>query len=333
MTETRTTAEQGQGKVRVGLVGAGAHMLDSLYPALLSLDGVAVCAVTDLAQARAAALAGQITSAEPFTDIGAMISKTAPDLLVAACPPEGHEAVLWEGLAHGVPTFVEKPPARSLASLEELSDGIRVKDLRTGVGMNFRFTTAYRTLRSLLDSGAHGRPVSVSVTHVANKPRTPLWDCDLLWSVLFAQSVHPINLVLDLIGDVERIESVEHRNGSRMCLATHLRSGDGVLGEAVVATGAQRFHFSIRAVTDLGAVISSTDLMDVVLRPAGTGDQGAMVVWNASPLDRGHKRSGYAGELGAFCQTVRSGEAFSADVPSLIPTYAVLAEMGKGSGS
>jgi phthalate 4,5-cis-dihydrodiol dehydrogenase len=317
-------------QVRIGLVGAGAQMLDCLYPALLSVEDVTICGVCDVVQDRAVSLAGHISTAESFSEIGKMVSQTAPDVLIAACPPEGHEEILWAALADDVPAFVEKPPARSLGSLEELSSAIEAKNLATGVGMNFRYSTPYLAFKKLLDSGEHGRPVSVTVTHVANKPRASLWGYDLLWSVLLAQSVHPVNLVLDLIGKVERIESVEQRTGDRLFLGTQLRGSSGALGNVVVATGAQRFHFSIHVVTDLGAVLTSTDLMDVVLRPADTGEQGAKVVWNASPLDRGHRRSGYASELGALCDAVRLGRPFSPDVPSLIPTYEVLTEVARG---
>lgn len=318
-------------RLRIGLVGAGAQMTDCLYPALSSVDDVVISGVCDVVPERARSLATWLTESDSFTDVEEMIARSAPDALVAACPPEGHEEVILRGLASGVPVFVEKPPAGSLASLEKLAAEARRQELVTGVGMNFRYTTAYVTLKETLESGAHGTPVSVNVTHVANKPRSSLWGRDLLGSVLLAQSVHPVDLVLDLLGDAEEADSVERQVGDRLSLAIHLRSSSGTLGSIVVATGAQRFHFRIEVVTDHGAVLSSTDLMDVTLRPADTtGDVGLRVLWSAGPLDRGHKRSGYVGELAAFCAAARSGAAFAPAVPDLLQTYSVMSGIGRG---
>ncbi|HET9894121.1 MAG TPA: Gfo/Idh/MocA family oxidoreductase [Streptosporangiaceae bacterium] len=324
-------AQNGAGRrLRVGLVGAGNQMLDCLSPAIRSIDDAYVSGVCDLHLEKASFLAAQHAGAEAFSSIEKMVHVATPDLLVAACAPQAHEEVIAEALSSGLPVFVEKPPTATLEALRHLSDSAARKGLVTGVGMNFRFSTAYLTLKQMLLSGEYGRPVLVSVTHVANKPRQPLWERDLLWSVLLAQAVHPVDLVVDLIGSAEITDSVRHYRGDRLAIGIHLKSAGCAFGSIIVATGAQRFHFRIEVATDSGAVLSSSDLMDVLVRPADAGETGSRVAWNASPLDRGHRRAGYAGELSAFCEAVRSGRPFTPALPDLIPTYEVLGEIGGG---
>ena len=320
--------------MRIGLVGAGAQMLDCLCPALRAVQNSQICGVCDVLPDKARLLADQIVGATAFASIEEMVAIGAPDVLVAACPPEVHEEVIAEALASDVPVFVEKPPAGSQEALYQLSVQTVRQGLVTGVGMNFRFSTAYLTLKEMLRSGEHGVPVFVSVTHVANKPRGSLWGKDPLWSVMLAQAVHPVDLVLDLIGSADSVDSAMHCLDDRLVLGIHMHSTSGALGSIVVATGAQRFHFRIEVTTDRGAVLSSSDLMDVLLRPADTGDLGSRVTWNASPLDRGHKRAGYLGELAAFCDAARYRRPFAPAIGDLIPTYDVLSQIGtKENGS
>lgn len=328
LTALTDTGPGTQRRLRIGLVGAGAQMLDCLCPAIRALDDTRVSGVCDVLPEKARHLAGQLAGAAAFSSIGQMVAQSSPDVLVAACPPEAHEEVIAEALASGLPVFVEKPPAGTLDALQSLSAGCAQQGLVTGVGMNFRFATAYVTLKEMLRSGEYGTPISVSVTHVANKPRASLWGKDLLWSVLLAQAVHPVDLVLDLIGPPAAADSAEHYLEDRLSIIIHLKSERGAHGYIAVATGAQRFHFRIEVVTDRGAVLSSSDLMDVLVRPADAGELGSRVAWNASPLDRGHKRAGYLGELSAFCDAARARCPFTPGLPDLVPTYAVLSRIG-----
>jgi myo-inositol 2-dehydrogenase/D-chiro-inositol 1-dehydrogenase len=144
-------------------------MRDSLFPALRAVDSVVVCGVCDPLADRAESLAGQIVGATAFSTVEKMIALGTPDLLVGACPPEGHEEVVVESLASGLPVFVEKPPAGSLAALQRLADKAVARCMVTGVGMNFRFSTAYVTLKEMLRSGEFGTPVAVTVAHVASR--------------------------------------------------------------------------------------------------------------------------------------------------------------------
>jgi hypothetical protein len=136
-----------------------------------------------------------------------------------------------------------------------------------------------------------------------------------------------VDLVLDLLGGATAVDTVERRVDDRLALGVHLRAADGALGSVIVATGARSFHFRLEVVTDLGVVLTSTDLADVLLRPADGGGLGPTVRWSASPLDRGHKRSGYYGELAGFCSAARSRTAFTPGLPDLIPTYEVLSQI------
>jgi predicted dehydrogenase len=102
------------------------------------------------------------------------------------------EQIAAAAIAARVPVFVEKPPAVTTAALVELADAAVASGVVTGVGMNFRWAAPVRHIRALLDSGAYGRPTTIALRHVANKPKAPMWGLSLLRSFLLAQVVHPV---------------------------------------------------------------------------------------------------------------------------------------------
>ncbi|MGH8900424.1 MAG: Gfo/Idh/MocA family protein [Egibacteraceae bacterium] len=202
-------------RIRVGVVGAGEQATTRLIPALLHLPNVQLVALADLHEARGTAAVERFMVAHRFTDVRGLLAEVEVDALIAACPPQAHEEIAACAIAQRVPVFVEKPPSVTTAVLRELAARAAAAGVVTGVGMNFRHAGPYLRIKKLLGVPEAGSPVSVTVRHVANKPKAPLWGLTLLCSFLLGQAIHPVDLMLDLGGpavDVKAVQRIDERD-------------------------------------------------------------------------------------------------------------------------
>lgn len=317
--------------LRVGLVGAGAQATDSLIPAILGVPDAQLSAICDIDKRKASEVASHNGVRHVFGTLDAMLASVEIDAVVAACPPQAHEAIVYSAVEHRVPVFVEKPPATTTQIVGDLARELAEAGLTSGVGMNFRYATAYGHLRDLLRSGRFGQPVSLVLRHLANKPREPMWGLPLLRSVLLAQVIHPIDLVIDLLGAPDDCEAVVRRHADRYTIAAQLTGHDGWVASVVSGTATQRFHFALDVVTDQGAIVSCSDLWDVsvegVAWEEGQGDGSRLPWtrrWSAGALERGYSRAGYQGEIRAFLGAVRAAEPHTPELADLLPAYTIL---------
>ena len=98
--------------MRVAFVGAGA--IARTHSALLAdAAGTSVVGVCDPIVERAQARRGR--APRPYADWEAMLDAERLDAVFVCSPPGGHAAAVAGALARGIPVYVEKPLARSLA--------------------------------------------------------------------------------------------------------------------------------------------------------------------------------------------------------------------------
>jgi len=317
--------------LNVGLVGAGSQATDSLIPAILALPNAQLFAICDRDRGRASDVAAHNGVRHVFGSVQAMLTSVEIHALIAACPPQAHEEIVELAVDARIPVFVEKPPAVSTAALAELSSKLASAGVTSGVGMNFRYATAYRHLRTLIASGQMGRPISIALRHLANKPREPLWGLSLLRSVLLAQVIHPVDLIVDLVGEPDGYEGVVRHHSDRLTIALQLVGRGGWIASIVAGTASQRFHFALDVVTDQGAIISCNDLWDVRIeggpreQPSEDGFELPWTRrWSAGALERGYSRAGYQGEIREFLTAVEAEATFVPSLPDLLPAYSIL---------
>lgn len=316
-------------RVRVGLVGAGEQATTHLIPALLQIPQVELGAIADVDERRAAEVAARFGVPRWFGDVPHLLDEVKVDAVVAACPPQAHEEIIWCAIERRIPVFVEKPPSVTTSALRELAAQASSSCVLVGVGMNFRQAGPYRRIKELLAEPDAGTVVSASVRHVASKPKRPLWGLSLLRSVLLAQAIHPVDLLLDLCGSVTDVRVLRRLEPHDVLVGAQLAFEGGAIGGLVCGTHAPRFDTRIELITDTGVMISLTGLSELTIAglPAAKatgGSRGWSQQWRPSPLDTGYERTGFLGELAAFVDRVRTGEPFVPDLDDLLPTYEVL---------
>jgi predicted dehydrogenase len=140
-----------------------------LVPVLRTLDCVSLAGAVDV-PGRVTSLQGVYGDSFPvFGDLGHAVADVGPDLAVVAVPHDCHHVVVEQLLCRGVPTLVEKPPARNSAELRRLSVRASASGTPLGVLLPLRHDVRYSRLLDLL--AGSGRPAELAV--VATVPAYP----------------------------------------------------------------------------------------------------------------------------------------------------------------
>ncbi|MGZ4357703.1 MAG: bi-domain-containing oxidoreductase [Gaiellaceae bacterium] len=135
-----------EGKLRVGLVGAGAYARGTLLPALAAFEDVQLAAVCARTGASARSVADRHGVPIASTDWRELVGSTELDALVVAVPHAEHAEIAAAGLRAGKAVFVEKPLAIDRDGLADVTAAAAEGGLLL-VGHNRRFAPLARQLR------------------------------------------------------------------------------------------------------------------------------------------------------------------------------------------
>jgi len=137
---------------RVAVVGCGSMSSTGHGPSHARLaremPEVELVACCDLDQAKAQKYAERFGFAQVYTDLDAMISAEQPDALSVITPVEYTSRVFCQAVAHGRPTFTEKPPGLTVAELDTMIAA--AGEIITQVAFNRRFQPLVRKLKEQL---------------------------------------------------------------------------------------------------------------------------------------------------------------------------------------
>jgi len=322
--------------VRVGVVGAGEQASNHLLPALLRIPAVRVTALVDPDTSRREELADQLNIRHRLETIEQVLDSGQVDCIVAACPPQAHERIAAAAVQAHTPVFVEKPPATSSTALTDLAAAAAANNVLTGVGMNFRWAAPVRRLATMLRDGRHGTPSVITIRHVASKPTTSLWNLPVWQSFLLAQAIHPIDLLTTLAGgDVVDTQAACRHTRDGITIALQLHYSNGAIGTLICGNQAPRFEHRVEVTTTGGLTACLTNLTELAITPPTSPGEprGATTQWRPSPLDVGYERTGFGGELAAFCHAVATGATFTPGLSDLLSTYQIMDQLTPAAGS
>jgi myo-inositol 2-dehydrogenase/D-chiro-inositol 1-dehydrogenase len=138
--------------MRIGLVGAG--RIGAFHAGTLgSLEQVDQVVVADALPDAAERLAVE-NGYEFVADLDELLDRV--DGLVITTSTDGHAAMLRRGVAAGLPTFCEKPVAKTLEETVQLVDVVENAEVRVQIGFQRRFDAGYRRAREVVRSGELG---------------------------------------------------------------------------------------------------------------------------------------------------------------------------------
>jgi predicted dehydrogenase len=146
--------------LRIGVVGAG--QISGAYLATLrQLSNVAVVAVADLDEARAAAAAATVPGARPLA-VAELLAAADVDLVLNLTIPAAHAEVAHAAIAAGKHVYGEKPLAVSAAQGREVLAAAARAGVRLGCAPDTVLGTGVQTARACLDGGQIGTPVAAT---------------------------------------------------------------------------------------------------------------------------------------------------------------------------
>lgn len=317
--------------VRTGFIGVGEQGLTNLLPALVQAENAKLVAVCDADVNKAQRAAHKFGVEHHYNDYREMIEKNKLDALVVACPPQVHYEISLYAMERNINVFIEKPPCVTTAQLEALIAMAKVKQVHTGVGLNFRFATPFQRLQDIISKPEFGKVVHVQITHTANKPKLPLWGLtSTVRSFLLAQTIHSIDMAMtfgQIIDDTTYF--VKQVDGS-MLITIQIAFRNGVTATILTGNMFPYFEFDLKVIGSESNIVSLNNMWHLCLEDGKKKvrflDEGKRWkdLWNPSPLDSGYARSGYLGELEAFMQAIIDDRVFPASFESLIPTYRMI---------
>jgi myo-inositol 2-dehydrogenase/D-chiro-inositol 1-dehydrogenase len=260
-------AEAGGGMdgMRVGIIGAG-WIAGAHYRLLETLEEAEVTAVCDVDRERAEALTSG-TGARVYTDWRELLDREDLDALLVCTPPMSHREPAVAAFDRGLPVYLEKPIARTLADAAAIAEAAERTGAVCAVGYQWHALDLLDELRKLLDRQQIGLLVGTSIGPTQSRP----WFLDRRagGGNLLERGSHHFDLVRAIGGDVVSAQAA----ASRVRLARSA-AGAGDIDDAVTVL----------------LTLASGALATVVVawtRPGQPGSYGMDVVASESTLRLG----------------------------------------------
>lgn len=144
--------------LRAAIIGTGA-IANAHAEVLGAMPGAELVAVVDRDRTHADAFAERWGVPTVFDSLADLLASGTVDVLHVCTPPGVHAEQAIAALDAGVHVVCEKPAALSLDELDAMTDAATRNDRRLAVVFQQRTGSAAAHVRSLLDSGAIGRPL------------------------------------------------------------------------------------------------------------------------------------------------------------------------------
>ncbi|MFI4975568.1 MAG: Gfo/Idh/MocA family protein [Caulobacterales bacterium] len=160
--------------IRIGILGAGAMGAEHAYCFNL-IDGVQVVGVYSRDPVRAAAAAKECGAA-PVTDTTLLIDDPTIDAIDVCLPTPIHAPFVLRALERGKHVFCETPLALDMAEGSRMRDAARRAGRLLQVGLLTRSISACALVKQAVDTGAHGRLLSLTACRLGSYLREGATD-------------------------------------------------------------------------------------------------------------------------------------------------------------
>jgi predicted dehydrogenase len=213
------------GKVRIGMIGAGVHATNMLYPSCEHIaDLVERVAVCDLVEQKAKSAARNYGFSGTYTDYQRMLEAEHLDGVIICLNGKLHPSVVMDCLERGVDVLVEKPIAITVKDAREVEE--KAKKLRRIVMVEHqkRYSKAYLRAMDLIRKPSFGE-VTMIECKMHGRPYETLLNLFLEWHS------HGIDIVRAFGGNVKSVTAVKKGLApNRAAIAAILEFESGAVG-------------------------------------------------------------------------------------------------------
>ncbi len=201
-------------KTKVAVIGLGSISQVVHLPYLAKLGNVELTAVAEVNKARLNTLSDKFNIKESYEDHKELLANSDAGTVIIATPTSAHKDVSIDCLKAGKDILVEKPLARTLQEVKQITDAAKKYKRKVMVGMNLRYRPDAMILKSLLNSGEIGEPFYIKCGWLRRQSSNQKWFTRKEESgggVIFDLAILLLDLSLWLL-DFPAVESVSTQN-------------------------------------------------------------------------------------------------------------------------
>ena len=189
----------------IGVAGAGGIVEASHLPAYQQA-GFRVEGIHDLDHARAERLAAQFGIPRVCGTLDELLALEGVDVVDIAVPARAQPEIALRALAAGKHLLCQKPFAESFGDAQRIVEAAGLAGRTVAVNQNMRYSPAVSALRTLLERGWLGDPLSAEI-QVNVKTPWDLWEWILPLERLeiMYHSIHYLDALRTLLGDPESV--------------------------------------------------------------------------------------------------------------------------------
>lgn len=156
-------------KVRISIIGAGAHASSVHYPSISSIEHAEIASVCDANQERLKTIGEKYRVEKLYADYREMLEKEEPDAVYVIMPPHQLYDIVVDCLKENLNVFIEKPPGVTTNQIRSLSWFAEKYRCKTMVGFNRRFIPLMRLSKTIVEKkGPINQCVSEFYKHVSS---------------------------------------------------------------------------------------------------------------------------------------------------------------------
>lgn len=307
------------GNYRTAVVGTGGIATAHARAVRDSADRARLVAVVDIDVQRARAFADTWGVPRSFASLPELLLEEEVDMVHVCTPPQQHAPVIRACLEAGASVLVEKPPALSLAEIDELIALERRSSGRVATVFQHRFGPAAVRLRRMAEAGELGRALLATCATQWYRddayfevPWRGSWESEGGGPTM-GHGIHQFDLLLSVLGSWREVTAVAARSARRiqtedvsMALVTFDNEAVASVVNSVVSpreTSALRFDYE-RATVELEHLYGYTDADWRVT--AAPGHDDVVRRWTA---ERSDVPSGHDQQLAAILDAFDDGSA------------------------
>lgn len=271
-----------------------------------------------------------------YPDLGAMLGYERPDLVDLATPPTAHAEQATACLAQGMTVLCEKPPARSLAELDQIAAAETAGDGRFATVFQHRFGSGAQSARQLVAGGQLGAPTAAVCDTLWFRPDSYFevpwrgnWEAEGGGPTM-GHGIHQLDLMLSILGPWREVVAVATKRArptqTEDLSAAIITFESGAVATAVNSllspreTSYQRFDLE-HATVELEHLYGYGDDNWRVTAVPGYEEQAA-AAWAEGPKGR---PSGHGAQLSAIFDALQVGAAPPVTTPEARQTLELVA--------
>lgn len=298
-----TSQQGGAGDLRVGLIGAGNLARWAHLPNLKKMPGVTLQAICSASGARGKSYARRFGAAYCCSDYEEMLRDPEIDVVVILTRNQHHAGQALAALQAGKHVFLEKPMALTVEECQALERAVAETGKQLTVGFNRRFAPFYVEQKRQLARRSGPAVINCRV----NSPGISgtYWMADpAVGGAILGEACHFVDLMYWLLMS-------EPVSVSAYCLPT---GGQEPIGENNLTASFLFADGSVASLTysTVGSKTSGGERVEVFTSGLGVVSEDfkrlAIKAGTQSTRSRMWGEKGYAAQLGAFLDNVRTGQ-------------------------